>query len=154
MNNIYKKPDIRFINNSFLLLGKDALINKNNNLNHIPMHSDKLEENTKRKFNAKLNKFLLRNKAITEANKDKTEFSILLNSENNNNSKEITMDTNMNLNEISIITKINNKVINNYNFTKKYYIYFVKINKQEIKKPCFISKKRINRNILKICKIP
>ena len=38
-----------------------------------------------------------KDKAITEANKDKTEFSILLNSENNNNSKEITMDTNMGL---------------------------------------------------------
>ena len=154
MKNIYKKPDIGINNYSFLLLGKDTLINKNNNLNKIPLNLDKSEESTKRKFNAKLNKFLLKNEAMTETNRDKTEFSILLNSENNNNSKEITMDTNMNLNEISIITKINNKIINNYNFTKKYYMYFIKIKKQDIKRPCFISKKRINRNILKICKIP
>ena len=153
MKNIYKKPEIGSINNSFLLIGKDALINKNN-LNQKKQYSEKIEENTKQKFNVKLNKFLKKNEPVTEINKDKTEFSILLNSENNNNSKEITMDTNMNLNEISIIAKINNKVINNYNFTKKYYIYFVKVNKEDMKKPCFISKKRIDRNILKISKIP
>ena len=156
MKNIYKKPDMGFINNSFLLIGKDSLIKKSN-LNHLPLYSEKMffnEENTKRKFNEKLNKFLQKSEAITESNKDKTEFSILLNSENNNNSKEITMDTNMNLNEISIITRLNNKVTNNNNFIRKYYSYFVKVNKQEMSKPSYISKKRINRDILKLNKIP
>ena len=153
LNNIYKKPDISFINNSFLLIGKDALINKNN-INRISLYSNMLmkEENKKRKFNVKLNKFLKQNEIVSDINKDKNELSILLNSENNNNSKEITMDTNINLNEISIIPKINNKILNNNNFIIKYFSYFIQNNKA--KQPCFITKTRINKNNYNIKKIP
>ena len=153
LNNIYKKPDISFINNSFLLIGKDSSINKNNT-NKISFYSNILmkEENKKPKYNAKLNKFLKQNERISDNNKDKNELSILLNSENNNNSKEITMDTNINLNEISIISKINNKVLNNNNFVIKYFCYFIKNNKKN--QPCFITKTRINKNNLKPKKIP
>ena len=156
LNNIYKKPDISFNNNSFLLIGKDALINKNNtnNTNKISLYSNMIlkEENKKRKYNVKLNKYLRQNEIISDNNKDKNELSILLNSENNNNSKEITMDTNFNLNEISIITKINNKVLNNNNFIIKYFSYFIQNNKT--KQPCFITKTRTNKNNYKIKKIP
>ena len=134
LNNIYRKPDLSFINNSFLFLGKDALLKKNK-INKI------MEENKKIKYNMKLNKFLKQNE-----NKENNDLSIIINSDNNN-SKEITMDTNINLNEISIINKINNKVIyNSYNFIRKYLSYFIKINNYIIKQPCFISKKRININ--------
>ena len=145
MNNIYKKPDLSFINNSYLLIGKDALINKNKNFSKYK------EENKKRKYNVKLNKFM--EKYDNNKNKEKNELSLILNSENNNNSKEITMDTNILLNDISIISKINNKVSNNNNFIMKYYCYFIKIKNQDKNNPCFITKKRIGKNE-KIKKIP
>ena len=145
INSIYKKPDLSFINNSYLLIGKDALINKNKNFSKYK------EENKKRKYNVKLNKFM--EKYDNNKNKEKNELSLILNSENNNNSKEITMDTNILLNDISIISKINNKVSNNNNFIMKYYCYFIKIKNQGKNNPCFITKKRIGKNE-KIKKIP
>ena len=142
-NNIYRKPDLNFNNNSFLFFGNDALINKNN-INKIRKEND-----SKGKYNAKLNKFLKQN----DNSKERNELSILLNSENNNNSKEITMDTNIISNEISIINKINNKVFNNNNFIRKYYSYFIQLKKNKPIQSCFITKKRININNVKI-KIP
>ena len=151
LNNIYKKPDKGFINNSFLLLGKDALINRNNmnkNSNKIKQYSNIIFK----KENQKINRFLQRNEFINS--KDINELSVLLISENNNNSKEITMDTNKILNEMSVINKINNKIINNNNIIVKYYSYFVHRKNNYAKQPCFISKLRIGRNNLKLNKIP
>ena len=148
LNSIYKKPDLSFINNSYLLIGKDALIHKNKNFSKYK------EENQKKRYNMKLNKFLQKyEKNKNKEKNEKNELSIILNSENNNNSKEITMDTNILLNDISTINKINNKISNNNNFIKKYYCYFIKLKNQEKNNPCFITKKRIDKNE-KIKKVP
>ena len=138
------------------------------------------KDNFKKKLNSRLYKFLGqkenngdeenlsprkidRNNFVNMVNNfkhksDQNELSLLLNSDNNN-SKAITLDTNINTNfnvneiSININTKLNTKITCPNNFIKKFYSYFIQstnINKQL----CFISKIHLDNERLIMNNLP